>query len=492
MPNNVLVQQNTSLEVFENKYDVRLSNLPILDKQQRIHMAADVSYCYMHSIEFFNGTSSDLGYFLQQTGLSVTEIFDKIENGELAVGESADIYENVKQKFDYWYANEANELEKSVLFYKFINGLEYQLKEYSKTLFEYLSEINFNIDKRLKFDTVKQNLIKYCEDNTKESSDDWLIFEDSSDNHITVDRISNMINFLNILEDKYTLYKSNVKYTLDEVMILMAHQKVNNFNIGFFNTTDTAPIQNTKEIEYIEPKKEKRSIRRMLNKSIKTITGFIPKEDIQCFIGGGEFEVSGSLFNYKISKKNNYKLLQSPDELNSAHIPYMLDLYDKDNIYLANLCITFNGCPILDQILSVYLMISSNQEEDMLDNCNFYKKSQLFNENKNIQKIMEMRNTGSSAFEEMTISTLRNNVDALPVLNKVRREEIKFENYFKSNILGSIFDREAVDFIFNTEVTWDEMCDYYSISRNGNSTSDFGDGGVFSDSRMDNVLGLAV
>ena len=132
------------------KPNIIIEELPPLNNRHKLEIPADVSYCYFSEIEMFKGTSGDLGYFLEHTGLNITKIFDDMENGNIDNLMSSSIYENVDFEFDKWYRNEANDMEKSVVFYKFLFGLENQLNEFSSSLFDYLEELNINIDKRLK------------------------------------------------------------------------------------------------------------------------------------------------------------------------------------------------------------------------------------------------------------------------------------------------------------------------------------------------------
>jgi hypothetical protein len=140
------------------KPNIIIEELPPLNNRHKLEIPADVSYCYFSEIEMFKGTSGDLGYFLEHTGLNVTKIFDDMENGNIDNLMSSSIYENVDFEFDKWYRNEANDMEKSVVFYKFLFGLENQLNEFSSSLFDYLEELNINIDKRLSFSNIMKKI----------------------------------------------------------------------------------------------------------------------------------------------------------------------------------------------------------------------------------------------------------------------------------------------------------------------------------------------
>jgi len=502
------VPELSPLACITDKFQTTFKDIPKLEKKININMPPDVSYCFYSEIEMFSGTSGDIGYFLEQTGLDVTAIYDDIENGSSDDIMSGSVYKNIEYMFEQWYLNNASSYEKSMVFYKFLNGLEFQLNEFTTTLFDNLQELDFKVDKRLGIDKIKKNLMILIDnDNTREDND-WLSsFSDEDNRSLLISRVKNLLDFLNKIQYKYEFYKTNTSHTLDELMIVSAHQFIEHSytifgeqNANNEEYTFERLATSKKEIKHIPiSKKEQKTMRRMLNKSIETVSSFLPKKDIECFIGGESFEISGTYFNYKISQKKQYKLLQNESDLNSAHIPYELDLFNKNNDYLANLCITFNGCPILDQILSVYLMISANQEADMLDKCNFYKKSDDFFEDTTIQKVLPDRFKTSNNengivnidnFLHSRIQTSSFNFTAAEIKKKekLKLEKTKFKKYVKNNIFSSIFEPGAISFIFNTEVSWDEMSDYYSISRNGSKTLPFGNGGVFSDNRLDSLI----
>jgi len=464
-----------------------LKRIPDIDKNLQVSIAPDVRYCFESEIDFFSGTSSDIGYFLSQTGLNVTNIFDKIENNEIEEAESKNIYKNIEDRFYKWYKTEASDLEKSVLFYKFLLGLEYQLKKAEKELFAAYDKIEIKIDKRKKFKTVIKQIEKKIKPNNQEEND-WLMVTVTEEEK-SINKIKDILDFFALLKWKYETYKKNTKYTFDEIMqIITIQNSIENENI--LNTSRNASFQNEIEeeaLQNLERKKEKKVnkkefklMKRMLNKSIKTLESFLPSKDVNSFINGEEFKIEGKKFNYKIKKKEQYKLLQEKKSLDTYHIPYILNLYDKKDRYLANLCVVFNGCPILDQILSVYLMIQSNQEDILLDSCNFYNRSDYFETNNNIKKIIEQReDTINNSFGNNSIST----VEQENVKKITQKEVIARKKYFKEKILKKIFDAEAIDFIYNTEHSWDEIKDYYSMTRGNNNNIE-----QFSDNRLDSLM----
>ena len=438
-------------------------------------IAADVQYGLdTELIELFKGTIGDTYYFLKRTNLDINGLSDNL-NFEQS------IVEEIEKLMNVWYKEKATEYEKSYIYYRFLFDLSFQLKEWYSNLYSELNYLDFKIDKRLSFINLQ---IKFNEFESNVKYDSNMNLELIRKNKINLERINKMFLFIKNSIKKLNFYKSNVKLTLDEVMEINCSEDINNFhelldvsNMGYIfeNSINFDEIKQSKKIK--EEKKEVKLMRKMFNKSVETISSFLPKKDINTFISGGHFIIEGNHFNYKVSKKKYYNLLQKPIETSSGHIPYELDLYDKDGEYLANLCITFNGCPILDQILSVYLMIKSDDEKKMLDNCNFYKKSDYFNENKDLNKIICKR----FGKDQMNLTSLINSIGEDSQYKKINNRDKKlFRNYIDKKLFRNIFDEEEYNFIFKQEVSWDEMTDYYSIGRNGDKNKNFGMGGKFS------------
>ena len=466
----------------------------------KLTISPDTSYYLESEFNLFRNTRGDLFYFFNKVGLNLDFIADNLESN---------FFSFLIKLYDNWYENYATDFDKSAIFYKFLIGLEFQFDSWEKEFSNEMIIIDFKLDRRMKFSKNQNKLLDYFNselfyDRTYEP--EFFTLDGSTSTQMKQQKINNLLSFLEKVQIKFDLYKSNLTHTLDEVMYKFSNDVSNENNIQLRNleeiVADDASIVDSfldlknkfkksikKDNKLI--KKEKKNSIRMFNKSFQTLSSFLPVKDINCFINGDSFELSGEYFNYKISKKNNYPLLQSPSDTHSVHIPYMLDLYTKNNDYLANLCITFNGCPILDQILSVYLMISSGQEKEMLDKCNFYDKTDLYYEDETVKKIVGKRAIKQTDNQWVNIVNSTLNQYEINDNNKAHKIVLlreKYKKYVHNNIFNSIFDNPLYNFIFKRGVCFDEMLDFYSLSRNRPSHLPFNGGGRFSDNSLDSLI----
>lgn len=492
------------------------------------------SYVVSGSSEMLEGTHGDLYYYIKVDDIDVSEIHDSLNdqiinnnynttnstgsyltssaislsnNTSISTGGTIKLSGSLMSMLQYnmqkWYNKKATLTEKSELFYRFLFNLQDQLNIFSENLFNELETLGVTIDRRLTFDNL---LIQMNDINNHKNSSKLLDvcspFEESNRYERATKRLKQLLSFIDGVKNKYTLYKKEVNETLDEIMLRNVDNDLNNarsslIELRDFNTNiignSTNAIGTKKNKITRKDKIEKKRAKRMLNKSIQTTSTFIPKKDISCFISGGSFEMSGEKFNYKIQKKEQYKILQIKEqETRSVHIPYNLDMYTKKGEYLANLCITFKGCPIFDQILSVYLMLSSNQEKEMLDKCNFYKKSELFHTNDDVKNFFEERSEGSELAEAIrehigSVSGLVHDNDNQSLIVRNQKKE-QFKKHIDKILFRRLFEGPVYDMIFNRDVSWDELTDYYSISREGSLDRQFGNGGRYTNTSLDYIV----
>jgi len=111
-------------------------------------------------------------------------------------------------------------------------------------------------------------------------------------------------------------------------------------------------------------------VKRVLNKSLNGLKSFMGEEPVRAFVSGEEVKVEGQKFDYVMKK--SMSLIKYTKEINSLHIPYNLSIYTKSGEYITKICVVFPGSPVLDQVLSLYLMVKSGREEELLRAGNFY------------------------------------------------------------------------------------------------------------------------
>ncbi len=472
------------------------------------NMCAEVSYFLSSEIENRYESYEDIYYYIKMMNINVTDINDnKLKRGET-------IFTRIEKDFNKWYKNEAEPIDKSTIFWKYTFGLNIYFRELITRVYELFDDANYKIDARL---TLDNQIKKYLEKHDRVDNSEFVLMEDVaiSNDVAEIHRIQVAIKKVMM---KFEKYKKEVYHSFDSCMYKEAFDEIERtrYLIGgldglsnyygdssnstcssstgmatyltgdvWGHMTPTGERLNTSEaaenasyereaarklqekLAKKNKKKEKKKLRlakRMLNKSIETLTSFIGRNDLHCFIGGDEFQIEGKLFNYKVKKKEQYKLIQTQG-LQNIHIPYNLDLYDKDDEYLANMCVTFNGCPILDQILSVYLMIKSDDEIALINKTNFSKRSDAWEGNKNLEEHYERFSKGGMfTINEGTYGSVSDN--SIELINKKTKEKLKTIKYIREKMILPLFqDDLMISFIFEQVASWDELSDMYSIRR---------------------------
>lgn len=123
-------------------------------------------------------------------------------------------------------------------------------------------------------------------------------------------------------------------------------------------------------------RRAKKRTHQRIRKAIRRAIGLFPmvnggEQVISLFLSGQRADISGQVFNYHITKT---QALTKP-MLSFHHIPYDLEISDKDSgLILANLCVVFDQQPVLDQIFSLMLHLTSSREteEQVLATANFF------------------------------------------------------------------------------------------------------------------------
>jgi hypothetical protein len=127
--------------------------------------------------------------------------------------------------------------------------------------------------------------------------------------------------------------------------------------------------------------------KKSIKKAIKLYKNLFNNNNIELFISGDSFIIEGDLFNYGI-KKSSISIMQHTINPVNIHIPYSLEILNKDNVVLCNACVYFQETPIIDQIIALTLHIQSGREGELLKIANFFNKkpayynTQYFNEKK--------------------------------------------------------------------------------------------------------------
>lgn len=419
--------------------------LYVLNDQWLVKMSffisPEVSYCLDNAINFSEYNRSDIYYYLDLNNINVDFIFDN-ENDKFFI--------KIVNNFNEWYEFKATNYEKSVLFYKLLLSLENEfslkLNELNENIMFLKNEKKLNIDKRknLTFLNLINNINLIEVENKQEIS-----FE--MNNTKAVYKIKSILNYFLKTLKKIEHYKKNVFYTLKECIIeeqkhISNKNLLQNYNKNYQEINFDEIILDLKNLKkekkLIIKKNDFKEIKKVFNKSFDTLKSFIGFNNVNSFIKGEKFYIEGKIFNFELQKKPYLNFLDK-NNYNTNSIPFKLKLLDKNNNFLCDICVVFKNCPILDQILSVYLMVQTNEEIKLLNNSNLSNCSHLFFKNKDIKKSKHK---------------FYNNE------YKIKHYKNSYQNFFKNKVLNKYIESEIFDFIFKTEPTWDEMLDFVAIS----------------------------
>lgn len=408
-----------------------------------MRMSAEVSYCYYSSFELYDKTT-DIILGCRLMNLDIDKIFDECENKLRKKGfmdEIEDIYLN-------WYENEASDIEKSLLGYYFVTESSTQLKNITTDIINNLSYAYLGKEKEtftFDFGNKKQNLpdIKNKFNEVMKVKNQLSCLDNEH------------IRFLNYFLKRYDFLVSNINHTFNEC--------ISYFYDTFYANKEVTPFLNSNvEEEFLfkaKPKKiskkNKKTILKRLSKSVDILSKFLGTNKTQSFVKNEEVFIEGKLYNYKI--KNTGNLILNTERMNNASINYDLKIFNKNGDYLSKLCIVFPNCPILDQVLSVYLMISSGKEEELLKTSNFFdRQDSLYNDNylcdlKGFKK-QTVSNRLSKIFPKKSKKELFFNSKRAEISKKIER------NLFKGLGIKSVIIEE----FYNQELSFDEKVDFYS------------------------------
>jgi hypothetical protein len=201
----------------------------------------------------------------------------------------------------------------------------------------------------------------------------------------------------------------------------------------------------------IKKSKVEKYTKKSIKKAIKLFKNLFNNNNIELFISGSGFEITGERFNYFV-KKNNTSLLYHTSNPISVHIPYRLQILNKDSVFLCEACIVFEETPIIDQIIALTLHIQSGNEEGFLEKANFFNKTPEFYNEEYFQG-------------KFKVSDFLNNENAEEKsYNHIRYQEIrdKVEAKIETYLYDFIGLKSLPKCIKENQLTWfDELYDEY-------------------------------
>lgn len=265
----------------------------------------------------------------------------------------------VDTTFRYWYNNNTNQKIKNFLFMNFIFNSSYTLNEKLKYYSTMLAD--FYLSKKYK--NYSLGISKTIREKQFIEIEKFFSFKKD------IFKIKSLSNFLNNNEITFCGRKEeSTKLFMDHLKVLNNNMEFDNLNDFFYNNSNFTRVKygissrenNLKRIS----KREIKASRKSLFRAYKALGNILSTKDAKAFINGEKIILEGSLFNYKLSTlKNKYSIMDLTINSNRAHIPYELNLFDKNDNYLANCCVYFKDTPILDQVISLYCSVKFNEKE---------------------------------------------------------------------------------------------------------------------------------
>ena len=116
-----------------------------------------------------------------------------------------------------------------------------------------------------------------------------------------------------------------------------------------------------------------------LNKSLKVISKFIPEKDLGLFLRGGEFTLDADRYRWGFRLRSRESLVKYSNIINNFSIMWDLNIYDKPtDSKLARACIVFKDSPILDNVLSIWMLLKTGKEDYILANSGLFDRGDYY------------------------------------------------------------------------------------------------------------------
>lgn len=217
---------------------------------------------------------------------------------------------------------------------------------------------------------------------------------------------------------------------------------------------------------------------KILNKSLKIIRKFFQAKDLDDFLKCLEVTIPGERFNYGFRLRKRSDLITYSNSMRNFSINWDLNIYTKDEQKVARACVTFKNSPILDQVLSAYLLIKSGKEDEILINSGFFDHEPLYDtilkplvnslkEKDKAKKMDEDRLAPIFGQETLDGSDRYQNMRRNRYLEHIRNQtEIStvISNWIRDYILPRGFDWNLYNYTTNLDVSFGEAVDYEAFN----------------------------
>ena len=203
---------------------------------------------------------------------------------------------------------------------------------------------------------------------------------------------------------------------------------------------------------------DRKKAMKVMKKSAEMFRKHVGEHHLKAFLAGDHFMIEGKEFNYRIKKSANVNLMKQASDPRTHHIPYDLELTDKDNVVLGNMCVYFDNTPALDQIVAMILHIKHDEERMILDKGNVFKRTDAYAKNPVIQEIK--RPTETVLTDGRIKLSVEEMVFGMP--KKTHDEHMRLKEIYTPVVRQMMFGmldvpRPALEFMNKPEVQFDEF-----------------------------------
>lgn len=221
----------------------------------------------------------------------------------------------------------------------------------------------------------------------------------------------------------------------------------------------------------LSPKKrvDKKQGRKPFLRALDLYKKIFGQANVELFLGGKNIEIKGEIFDYVLSK-NGTDLLSHSANPSTGHIPYNLEIFNKEGVFLGKGCVVFAQTPVIDQIIAFTLHVQSGEEKNILNNCNLYQYTSL---DKTSLEELEFFNNRTSlismkvAQEDRLLGIFNNEKyeEAAPTVTT--RKLLKTSDLFKKTFDKMGLKQGTLNFLMSHDVCFDELHSLHQVNRVG-------------------------
>jgi len=207
------------------------------------------------------------------------------------------------------------------------------------------------------------------------------------------------------------------------------------------------------DAEKVIKKSDRQRGMRVMRRSSELFKHHLGEHNLKAFLSGNAFVVEGKEFNYRIRKSAHVDLLKQAAFPTTHHVPYNLELLDKENKFLGSVCVYFDGTPALDQIVAMVLHVRHDEERRLLAKANILRRGPYFSENTAVREIWPKQSTTPTAMHDF-LNNLepRDNLDEFNELQDALRPQAQEEMFKQLEP-----NRTALEFLMKPGIHFDEI-----------------------------------